>query len=137
MAARIASTSGASSPGWRAQHRAQVGVVLLAEAHVELAGAGQPHPVAALAEIVGERRDEADPAAGLADADVAGRAAGALGGVGQRPAGVELGAEVAERPVLVEPVLVAEVAHRHHLDEGEVEAALAAPGDEVVDLVRR
>ena len=67
---------------------------------------------------------------GLGDADVAGRAAGALGGVGQRPAGLELAAQVRERPVLVEPVLVAEVAHGHDLDEGEVEPALAAPGDE-------
>ena len=49
-----------------AQRRAQVGGVLLAEAHIERAGAGQPHAVAAFAEIVGERRDEAQPPAGLA-----------------------------------------------------------------------
>ena len=135
MAARMAASSAASSPGGRAHHRAEVGVVVLAEAHVELAGAGQAHAVAAFAEVVGQGRDEADAAAGLGDAGVAGGAAGALGGVGQGPAGVELGAEVAEGPVLVEAVLVAEVAHRHHLDEGEVEAAVAAPGDEAVELV--
>ena len=44
---------------------------------IERAGAGQPHPVAALAEIVGERGDEAQPAAGLGHLDIAGRAAGA------------------------------------------------------------
>ena len=43
-----------------AQRRAQVGGVLLAEAHVERAGAGDADAVAALAEIVGQRRDEAD-----------------------------------------------------------------------------
>ena len=37
--------------------------------------------------------------------------------------------------VLVEPVLVAEIAHRHDLDEGEIEAALAAPRDEGVQFV--
>ena len=35
------------------QGGAQVGVVLLAEAHEEFAGAGQPHPVAAFTEIMG------------------------------------------------------------------------------------
>jgi hypothetical protein len=44
----------------RAQRRAQVGGVVLAEAHVERAGAGQAHAVAAFAEIVGHRRDEAE-----------------------------------------------------------------------------
>ena len=51
----------------RAQRPAQVGRVLLAQAHVHGAGAGHPHAVAALAEIVGQRRDEAEPAAGLRD----------------------------------------------------------------------
>ena len=49
-----------------AQRRAQIGGVLLAEAHIERAGAGQPDAVAALAEIMGQRRDEAEPPAGLA-----------------------------------------------------------------------
>ena len=39
--------------GFRAAQRlAQIGRILLAEAHVERAGAGDPDPVAALAEIV-------------------------------------------------------------------------------------
>src|SRR5436190_1824622 len=41
-----------------AERRAEVGGVLLAEAHVERARAGDADAVAALAEIVGERRDE-------------------------------------------------------------------------------
>ena len=61
--------------GARAQRRAQIGRVLLAEAHVERARAGEAHAVAALAEIVRERRDEAEPAAGFLDAHVARRAA--------------------------------------------------------------
>ncbi len=35
-----------------AQRRAQIGDVFLAQAHVKLAGAGQPHAVAAFAEIM-------------------------------------------------------------------------------------
>src|SRR5271165_4338725 len=62
----------------RAQGRAQIGAVLLAKAHVELARAGHAHAVAALAEIMSERRDEADPAAGLSRAPVARRPAGAI-----------------------------------------------------------
>src|SRR5215469_1475079 len=42
-----------------AQRRTQVRGILLAEAHVEGPGTGDPDPVAALAEIVGQRRDEA------------------------------------------------------------------------------
>src|SRR6185369_5896160 len=67
----------------RAQRRAQVGGVFLAEAHVERAGAGHAHAVAALAEIMGERRDEAEPPPGLLDREVARRAAGAIVGLFQ------------------------------------------------------
>src|SRR5262245_44555799 len=61
-----------------AQRRAQVGGVLLAETHEQRAGAGDAHAIAGFAEIVGKRRDEAEPAAGLGDPHVAGRAAGAI-----------------------------------------------------------
>src|SRR5438874_2168299 len=60
-----------------AQRAAQVGGVFLTKAHVQRAGAGQAHAVAGLAEIVGEGGDEAEPAAGLGDIDIARRAAGA------------------------------------------------------------
>ena len=48
-----------------AQRRAQVGRVVLAQAHVEHARAGQPHAVAGFAEIVGHRRDETERTDGL------------------------------------------------------------------------
>src|SRR3546814_17442137 len=53
-----------------AQRRAQVGGVLLAQAHVERAGAGQPHAVAAFTEVMGHRRDEAEAPAGLLHARI-------------------------------------------------------------------
>src|SRR5687768_1529704 len=59
----------------RAQRAAQIGGILLAEAHVKRAGASHPHPIAGLAEIVGERSYEAEPTAGLRGVDVAGRTA--------------------------------------------------------------
>src|SRR4051794_10729321 len=43
----------------RAQRGAQVGCVFLAKAHIERARASQPDPVAAFAEIMRHRRDEA------------------------------------------------------------------------------
>ena len=88
-----------------AQRRAQVGGVLLAEAHVERAGAGEAHAVAGFAEIVRQRRDEAEPAAGLGDAHIAGRAAGAVVDVLQRVALGKPRAHHRERQVLVEPAL--------------------------------
>src|SRR5258708_6511109 len=45
----------------QAQRGAQIGGVLLTEAHIERAGAGDADAIAALAEIVRQRRDEADP----------------------------------------------------------------------------
>src|SRR5262245_45300208 len=65
----------------RAQRRAQIGRILLAEAHVERAGTGDTHAVTGLAEIVGHWRDESERAAGFGDADVARRPAGAIGDV--------------------------------------------------------
>mgnify|MGYP000060554999 CR=1 FL=1 len=44
---------------------AEIGIVILAEAHVERAGAGEAHAIAGFAEIVGHGRDEADAPAGL------------------------------------------------------------------------
>jgi hypothetical protein len=49
---------------------AKIGRVLLPEAHVQRAGAGQPHAVAAFAEIMGQRRDKAEPSPGLAHGQV-------------------------------------------------------------------
>ena len=83
------STRSASSAAG-ADHRAQVGGVLLAQAGVQGAGAGQPHAVAGLAEIVAERGDEAQPAAGLGHLDVARRPAGGERQVGQRPEALQL-----------------------------------------------
>src|SRR6266540_1546518 len=48
-----------------AQRGAQISGVFLTEAHVKRTGAGHPHPIAGFAEIVSERRDETEPAAGL------------------------------------------------------------------------
>src|ERR1700759_5222802 len=59
-----------------AQRLAQGGGGFLSPTNVQRAGAGDPDPVTGLAEIMRHRRDEAELAAGLADAHVAGRAPG-------------------------------------------------------------
>ena len=88
-----------------------------------------PHAVAGFAEIVGEGRDEAERAAGLRDAHVARRAAGAVVDVVERVALGKPRAHHRQRQVLVEPAL-ADVAERHHLDQGEVHAAAVRPFDQ-------
>src|SRR5207248_9595315 len=60
-----------------AQRRAPSRCILLADAHEKGAGAGQSHAVAALAETVGHRRDEAEPSAGSSYGAVARGPAGA------------------------------------------------------------
>src|SRR5712692_3751794 len=112
--------------GGGAERLAQIGGILVAETGVQRAGAGDPHPVAGLAEIMGHRRDEAELAAGLADAHVACGAAGVLVEVGQ---GVLLGkarAEQGQRDVLVDASF-ADVAHRHDLDQRQRHALAVRP----------
>src|SRR6266496_5708451 len=70
--------------GGGAQRFAQIGGILVAEAGVQRPGAGDPYPVTGLAEIMRHRRDEAELAAGLGNADIAGGAAGIVVEVGQR-----------------------------------------------------
>ena len=109
------------------QRRAQVGHVFLAQAHVQLTGAGQADPVAAFAEIVGQGGDQADPLARLIQPDVTGRAAGAIGQVGHGVAGGKAGAQVGQAPVLVQTLRLAHVAHRHDLDKSQVMPVAGAP----------
>src|SRR5437762_9642340 len=58
--------------GGGSQRFAQIGGIFVPEAGVQRAGAGDPYPVAGLAEIMRHRRDEAELAAGLGNADIAG-----------------------------------------------------------------
>src|SRR5262245_2286993 len=125
----------------RPQWRTQIGSVFLTEAHIERSGAGDPHAVAGFAEIVGERRDEAEPTAGLADVDVARRAAGAIVDVGEREAFRQVCPHDRQRKVLIKPAF-AHVAQRHHLDQGQLHAAAVRPFHErrkfvLVDTLER
>ena len=123
IASSMASISSASSA--LARNGARVGGVILAEAHVERAGAGEADAVAALAEIMRERRDEAELPSCLAHREVPRGAAGAVVGLVEVPVFLQAAPHHREREVLVEALLAADVAHRHHLDEDEVEAFLA------------
>ena len=86
------------------QGRAQIGRILLTQAHEQRARAGHADAVAALAEIVRERRDEAEAPAGLPYPDVAGRPARGVGDILEREAVEELRPQDGERQVLVDPV---------------------------------
>src|SRR5262249_61465775 len=59
----------------RPERGAEVGGVVLAETHIKCASAGNPHPIAGLAEIMGHWRDEPKPSAGLAHLHIACRSA--------------------------------------------------------------
>src|SRR5262245_28137203 len=72
--------------GTCAKRRLEIGCVLLAETHIESAGAGDAHAIARFAEIVRQWRDEAEPPSSLAHLDIAGRTAGAVGVVVEREA---------------------------------------------------
>src|SRR5512139_211542 len=46
-----------------------------------------------------------------------------------------MAAQKGDRIELVHAVLAADIAHRHHFDEGDVVAVLAAPFDQAIELV--
>src|SRR5258708_472600 len=102
---------------------------------VYLCRAGHPDAIAALAEIMGQRRDEAEPPPGLPHGDIPRRASSAVIALVERPAPLQSGTHQRQRQILVEPVLAADVTHRHDLDEHEVKALFAGPCDEVVELL--
>src|SRR5262245_61918560 len=116
------------------QRRPQFSSVVLAEAHVKGSRARQAYPVAALAEIVRHRGDEADPATGFLDADVTRRTAGAVGNILERPSTHEAGPNDRQGQELIGPIAV-DVAERHGLDQGQIEAASVAEPDKVLDFI--
>src|SRR4051812_11280146 len=62
----------------RTQRRPQVSGIFLAETHIQRAGAGDADTVAAFAEVVGHRRDEAEPSPGFLHPRITRRAARAI-----------------------------------------------------------
>src|SRR5262245_15709164 len=95
---------------------AQIGGVFLTETHVQSPCARYSHPIARFAEIVGQRRNEAEAAAGLGDFDVARRPAAAIVDILEREAFGQAGPYDRQRKVLIEAAF-ADLAKRHHLDE--------------------
>ena len=91
------------------------------------------HAVAAFAEIVRHRRDEAEPPAGLLDPHIAGRAAGPVGDVVEREALEQPRATQRQRQILVGAVAV-DLAHRHGLDQRQVHAAAVRPARSVAAI---
>src|SRR6202034_3468438 len=59
-----------------AKRFAQIDRILLAQTHIERAGAGDAHPIAALAEIVRKRSDKSEAAPRFPNVVIARRAAG-------------------------------------------------------------
>ena len=111
-----------------AQGRAQINVIFLTKAHVKRAGAGHAHAVATFAEIMGQRRDKAEPSAGFSHGGIAGRAGCDVFGRDQGVFLFEPFTHRGQRQVLVGPVPV-NVAKRHGFDQAKIIALLAAPGD--------
>jgi len=86
-----------------AQRFAQVGGVLLTEAHIERAGAGHSYAIARFTEIMRERSDEPEAAAGLRNVHVARRPAGPIIDVVEPVALGKPRAHERQRQILIEP----------------------------------
>src|SRR6476620_12663823 len=81
-----------------------------------------------------ERGDEAEPATGLAYLDIASRPTRAVGTILEGEAILKPRPHQAERQILLGAV-AAGLAHRHGLDQGEVEAPPMRPAQKFLDLV--
>src|SRR6185437_7702853 len=79
------------------------------------------------------RRDEAEFAAGFADADIARRTTCALVEIGECKLLGKPRANERQRDILVEPAFT-DFTHRHDLDQGEVHALAVRPCDQGGDL---
>src|SRR5689334_19247451 len=117
----------------RPERRAEIGRVLLAETHIKSAGAGDPHPIAGFAEIMGHRSDEAEPPAGLPHLHIAGGSARAIRDLVEGEMPLEPRADEREREILLDPV-GADLAHRHGLDQSEIEAAPMRPAQNIFEF---
>src|SRR5262249_14772797 len=104
------------------------------ETNVGVPGALQPHRIAGFAEIVGQRRNEAEAAAGLGDLDVTRGPAAAIVDILEREAFGQACPHDRQRKVLIEAAF-ADVAKRHHLDESELHAAPVRPFEQRWELV--
>ena len=120
-----------------AQRVAQVGAAFLSQARIEHAGASDAHARATVAEVFGERRDEADASACLDAIPVACRPAAMVRGTFQRPSFVDRTFEFGERIELVQSFFIADIAHRHDFDVGEVATFFAAPSQQAIDFFGR
>src|SRR4051794_6397167 len=98
---------------------------LMAQTHVQLALGSQPDAVAIAAEIMRQRGDQAEPSASLGDHRIPRWPTGAIGDWRQGELFGETVADLVERQIAVGPVLV-DLAERHGLDQGKVEALVAA-----------
>src|SRR5262249_44794866 len=115
------------------QRAAQVRLRLLPQAHKELAGTGDADAIARLAEIVAERRNEAQLAARLLDLHIACGAARAFGHIAQGPARRETLPHRFELQLVVWPA--PDPAHRHGLDERHIHALPVCPFNHGHDLI--
>ena len=109
------------------QRAAQVAMSVLAKACVDFASAGDPHAIAAFAEIVGHGRDQPDLLAGFGQFHITRRAACIERQISQGKAFGHGCSQVIKRPVLRDPVLVADIAHGHDFDERQVHTAGRTP----------
>ena len=82
-----------------------------------------------------QRGDESDSLIGFSKFHVAGRTAGALQHVDDRELLFQLCSDFGQRPVLTEAVFVADITHRHDLNERQLHSARPAEIQERVDLV--
>ena len=97
---------------------------------MQLPGSGHPQPIAAGAEVIAQRSDEAEAPTGFRDVEIACRPAGAMGRWQQRPTLLQLAANLRQRHELLGARL-SDLAERHDLDQGHLMALAVRPGDQI------
>ena len=107
-----------------AQYRTQIHRMLVAEAEQQTSFDGNADPIAIGAEVVRNRRDEADPRLGADHLRVTRRSSGFHGAVEQRVAAFDLLPNPVVAADRLFAIMIGSFAERHFLDEGDIEAAV-------------
>ena len=120
--------------GARTQQRPQLEAVVLTQAQIDGAVDGEANAIAGLAEVLRERRDEADAQLGAGNLDVAGGAATGHDAGDQFEAPLQTSADVLQIDIVLAGAAPG-VAHGHGFDEAQGEVVVDAEFHHVFDFV--
>jgi hypothetical protein len=110
-------------------------MAFLPKAGVNLAGASDPHTIAAFAKVMAERGNKANLLSGVFNPHIVCRPTSAFGQIGQRRPLCQSGAQIFQLPILPIPIFIPNIAHWHYFNKCQVHIAGRTPIGQCLKLV--